>query len=186
MDIKTSPSRWSSVQVEVSGEKLLPYSHLASEMSLGQNVATRFLVLAKTKEPVVEEHVREVEPGNLKRTLAGVERGSRAISAGNFYPAPATSDSAIRLLACPRSLFTCPTDCGPHGSLWHSYGTTRGDCSGLLTLSFSGRFPSSLRGERASSPRQARPDQRRQQVCRHASPNTTPRHFQACHAAPTD
>ena len=29
---------------------------------LGTKIATRFLVLTKTKEPVVEEHVREVEP----------------------------------------------------------------------------------------------------------------------------
>jgi SpoVK/Ycf46/Vps4 family AAA+-type ATPase len=54
----------------------------------GKKIATRFLVLTKTKEPQIEEHTREVERGNLKRTLAGVERVWRAISAGNFYPAP--------------------------------------------------------------------------------------------------
>ena len=61
---------------------------LASEISPGKKILTRFLVLTKTKEPVVEEHVREVGPGNLQRTLAGVERVWRAIESGVFYPAP--------------------------------------------------------------------------------------------------
>jgi hypothetical protein len=33
-----------------------------------KKIANRFLVLPKTKEPVVKEHVREVEPGNVKYT----------------------------------------------------------------------------------------------------------------------
>jgi putative RecB family exonuclease len=89
-DIKTSRAKWSPEQVEDSGEQLLLYSHLASEISPGKKIATRFLVLTKTKEPVIEEHVREVEPGNVKRTLAGVERVWRAIESGVFYPAPST------------------------------------------------------------------------------------------------
>jgi CRISPR/Cas system-associated exonuclease Cas4 (RecB family) len=89
-DIKTSRSRWSAEQVEDSGEQLLLYSHLASEISPGKKIATRFLVLTKTKEPVVEEHVREVEPAAVKRTLAGVERVWRAIQSGVFYPSPST------------------------------------------------------------------------------------------------
>ena len=87
-DIKTSRGRWSAEQVEDSGEQLLLYSHLASEISPGKKLKTRFLVLTKTNEPVVEEHVREVEPGNVRRTLAGVERVWRAIESGVFYPAP--------------------------------------------------------------------------------------------------
>jgi hypothetical protein len=62
----------------------------SSEISPGKKNQTRFLVLTKTKEPVVEEHVREVEPRSLTRTLAGVERVWRAIEGGNFYPAPST------------------------------------------------------------------------------------------------
>jgi putative RecB family exonuclease len=89
-DIKTSRGKWSQEQVEDSGEQLLLYSHLASEISPGKKIVTRFLVLTKTKEPVVEEHVREVEPASVKRTLAGVERVWKAISEGNFYPAPST------------------------------------------------------------------------------------------------
>ena len=89
-DIKTSRGKWSAEQVEDSGEQLLLYSHLASEISPGKKITTRFLVLTKTKEPVIEEHVREVEPTAVKRTLAGVERVWRAIEAGQFYPAPST------------------------------------------------------------------------------------------------
>jgi putative RecB family exonuclease len=95
-DIKTSRGKWSQEQVEDSGEQLLLYSHLASEISPGKKIATRFLVLTKTKEPVIEEHVREVEPGNVKRTLAGVERVWRAIESGVFYPAP----SALSCSSC--------------------------------------------------------------------------------------
>jgi putative RecB family exonuclease len=87
-DIKTSRGKWSPEQVEDSGEQLLLYSRLASEISPGKKIATRFLVLTKTKEPVIEEHVREVTPAAVKRTLAGVERVWRAIESGVFYPAP--------------------------------------------------------------------------------------------------
>ena len=89
-DIKTSRSRWSPEQVEDSGEQLLLYSHLASEITPGKKIATRFLVLTKTREPQIEKHVREVNPAAVKRTLAGVERVWRAIEAGVFYPAPST------------------------------------------------------------------------------------------------
>ena len=87
-DVKTSRGKWSAEQVEDSGEQLLLYSHLASEISPGKKITTRFLVLTKTREPQIEEHIREVNPVAVKRTLAGVERVWRAISAGNFYPAP--------------------------------------------------------------------------------------------------
>jgi putative RecB family exonuclease len=89
-DIKTSRGKWSAEQVEDSGEQLLLYSHLASEIAPGKKIATRFLVITKTREPVVEQHVREVEPAAVKRTLAGVERVWRAIESGVFYPAPST------------------------------------------------------------------------------------------------
>ena len=93
-DIKTSRGKWSQEQVEDSGEQLLLYSHLASEISPGKKLATRFMVLTKTKEPVVEEHTREVNPAAVKRTLAGVERVWRAIESGVFYPAPSTMNCA--------------------------------------------------------------------------------------------
>jgi putative RecB family exonuclease len=89
-DIKTSRGKWSQEQVEDSGEQLLLYSHLASEISPGKKLKTRFLVLTKTREPQVETHTRDVEPAAVKRTLAGVERVWRAIESGVFYPAPST------------------------------------------------------------------------------------------------
>ncbi|MCX7432434.1 MAG: PD-(D/E)XK nuclease family protein [Planctomycetia bacterium] len=89
-DIKTSRGKWSAEQIEDSSEQLLLYSHLASEISAGKTIQTRFLVLTKTKEPVIEEHVREVTPAAVKRTLAGVESVWRAVQAGVFYPAPST------------------------------------------------------------------------------------------------
>lgn len=95
-DIKTSRGKWSDEQVEDSGEQLLLYAKLASEISPGKKIATRFLVLTKTKEPVVEEHIREVEPGTVNRVLAGAERVWRAIESGVFYPAP----SAMACAGC--------------------------------------------------------------------------------------
>jgi putative RecB family exonuclease len=93
-DVKTSRGKWSPEQVEDSGEQLMLYAHLASEITPGKKIATRFLVLTKTREPQIEEHVREVEPAAVKRTLAGVERVWRAIEGGHFYPAPSTVSCA--------------------------------------------------------------------------------------------
>jgi len=87
-DIKTSRGKWSAEQVEDSGEQLLLYSHLASEISPGKKLVTRFLVLTKTKEPVIEEHVSDATPEKVKRVLASVERVWKAIESGVFYPAP--------------------------------------------------------------------------------------------------
>jgi putative RecB family exonuclease len=93
-DVKTSRGKWSAEQVEDSGEQLLLYSHLASEISPGKKLKTRFLVLTKTKETQIEEHTREVNPAAVKRTLAGVERVWRAIESGIFYPAPSVMNCA--------------------------------------------------------------------------------------------
>ena len=93
-DIKTSRGKWSQEQVEDSGEQLLLYSHLASEISPGKRLKTRFLIVTKTKEPQIEEHTREVNQAAVKRTLAGVERVWRAIESGVFYPAPSTMNCA--------------------------------------------------------------------------------------------
>ncbi len=87
-DTKTSRGKWSPEQVEDSGEQLLLYSKLASEIAPGKKIATRFLVLTKTKDPVIEEHVRDIKPASVKRTVASVERVWRAIESGVFYPAP--------------------------------------------------------------------------------------------------
>jgi putative RecB family exonuclease len=95
-DFKTSRSKWSPEQAEDASEQLVLYSKLTGELAPGKKLVTRFLVLTKTKEPVVEEHLGEVRPDRVARTVTGVERVWRAISAGNFYPAP----SAIGCASC--------------------------------------------------------------------------------------
>jgi putative RecB family exonuclease len=95
-DFKTSRAKWSSEQAEDASEQLLLYSKLAGELSPGKRLVTRFLVLTKTKEPVIEEHLGEVIPDRMARTMASVERVWRAITSGNFYPAP----SVVGCAAC--------------------------------------------------------------------------------------
>jgi len=95
-DFKTSRAKWNTEQADDAAEQLLLYSKLTGELAPGKKLVTRFLVLTKTKEPVIEEHLSEVRPDRVARTVTGVERVWRAISAGNFYPAP----SAIGCASC--------------------------------------------------------------------------------------
>jgi putative RecB family exonuclease len=87
-DFKTSRGKWSTEQADDASEQLVLYSKLAGELAPGKKLVTRFLVLTKTKEPVIEEHLGEVRPDRVARAVTSVERVWRAISAGNFYPAP--------------------------------------------------------------------------------------------------
>jgi putative RecB family exonuclease len=87
-DFKTSRGKWSPEQADDASEQLNLYSKLAGELAPGKKLVTRFLVLTKTKEPVVEEHLGEVRPERLARTVTSVERVWRAIASDNFYPAP--------------------------------------------------------------------------------------------------
>jgi putative RecB family exonuclease len=87
-DFKTSRGKWSPEQAEGASEQLVLYSKLAGELAPEKKVVTRFLVLTKTKEPVIEEHLGEVIPDRMARTMASVERVWKAITSGNFYPAP--------------------------------------------------------------------------------------------------
>lgn len=87
-DFKTSRGKWSTEQAEDAAEQLVLYSKLAGELAPGKKLVTRFLVLTKTKEPVIEEHLGEVRPDRVARTVTSVERVWRAVEAGNFYPAP--------------------------------------------------------------------------------------------------
>jgi putative RecB family exonuclease len=87
-DFKTSRGKWSPDQADDASEQLVLYSKLAGELAPGKKLVTRFLVLTKSKEPVIEEHVREVEPEKMTRTLVSVERVWRAIESGVVYPAP--------------------------------------------------------------------------------------------------
>ena len=87
-DFKTSRAKWGPEQADDASEQLVLYSKLAGEPAPGKKLVTRFLVLTKTKEPVVEEHVRQVEPEKLTRTLVGVERVWRASESGVVSPDP--------------------------------------------------------------------------------------------------
>jgi putative RecB family exonuclease len=87
-DFKTSRGKWSPEQADDASEQLVLYSKLAGELAPGKKLVTRFLVLTKTKEPIVEEHLGEVRPDRVARTVTSVERVWRAVEAGNFYPAP--------------------------------------------------------------------------------------------------
>jgi CRISPR/Cas system-associated exonuclease Cas4 (RecB family) len=103
-DVKTSRSRWNADQAEEAAEQLLLYSTLASELTPGKKIVTRFLVLTKTKEPVVEEYASQVDHSRVQRTLAGAERVWRAIESGVFYPSPSpiTCSSCAFRGACRR------------------------------------------------------------------------------------
>ena len=87
-DFKTSRAKWSPEQAEDAGEQLLLYSKLAGDLAPGKKLVTRFLVLTKTKDPVIEEHLGEVRPDRVARTVTSVERVWKAIASENFYPAP--------------------------------------------------------------------------------------------------
>ena len=84
-------------QVEDSGQQLLLYSRLVSELAPGKKIVTRFLVITKTKEPIIEEHTAEAKPERVARTLAGARHVWQAMQTGVFYPAPA----AMACAGCP-------------------------------------------------------------------------------------
>ncbi|MEN9664006.1 MAG: hypothetical protein RLZZ326_369, partial [Planctomycetota bacterium] len=75
-------------QADDASEQLVLYSKLAGELAPGKKLVTRFLVLTKTKEPIVEEHLGEVRPDRVARAVTSVERVWKAIASENFYPAP--------------------------------------------------------------------------------------------------
>jgi elongation factor G len=84
--VATSPNP--PEQADDASEQLVLYSKLAGELAPGKKLVTRFLVLTKTKEPVVEEHLGEVQPDRMARTVTSVEQVWKAIASGVVYPAP--------------------------------------------------------------------------------------------------
>ena len=97
IDLKTARSRWSAEQAHDSAEQLLLYSELAHQLVPEKKVVCRFIVVTKTKTPVVEQHTVAVDPRRIDRTKAVVECVWRAIEAGHFYPTP----SPIACSSCP-------------------------------------------------------------------------------------
>jgi putative RecB family exonuclease len=96
-DFKTSRSRWSIGQAEVSATQLLLYQQLAQSFGEGKRVRLQFAVLTKTKQPVVEIHAVANDPHRIARVYAIVERVWNAMLAGNVYPNPS-----------PANCGTCP------------------------------------------------------------------------------
>jgi putative RecB family exonuclease len=100
-DLKTSRSRWSREQAEDSAEQLLLYSELVKTLVPSKQIRLQFVVLTKTKEPVVDVHELPVEPRRVERTMKVVERVWRSVAAGLFYPAPSPMN-------CPNCPFRAP------------------------------------------------------------------------------
>jgi RecB family exonuclease len=96
-DWKTARSRWSHEQAEDAAEQLILYAELAKDFAPGKPLKLEFVILTKAKEPVVDRHLMPVDPAQVTRTKAVVEKVWRAIESGNFYPAP----SAMNCPSCP-------------------------------------------------------------------------------------
>lgn len=96
-DVKTSRSRWSRNQAEEATEQLLLYSELVKPLVPGKRIRLRFIVLTKTKGPIVDIHDLPTEPQRVKRILRIVERVWRAIESDSFYPTP----SPMQCTTCP-------------------------------------------------------------------------------------
>ena len=87
-DFKTSRSRWNQEHVEDAAEQLILYASLVQDLSPGKDIGLRFIVVTKTKEPVVEQHSLDLDPQRAERTKHVAERVWSAIETGNYYPAP--------------------------------------------------------------------------------------------------
>ena len=96
-DWKTGRSRWSADQADDNAEQLLLYAELARDFAPRKQVRVEFVVLTKTKEPVVDRHQRNVVPGQVDRAKRIAERVYRAIEAEHFFPSP----SPMNCGGCP-------------------------------------------------------------------------------------
>lgn len=96
-DFKTSRNRWSRDQAEDSAEQLLLYSELVKHWVPGKRVVLRFVVLPKTKQPVVDVYDLPVERRRVERIKSIVASVWRSIEAGLFYPTP----SPLNCHSCP-------------------------------------------------------------------------------------
>jgi CRISPR/Cas system-associated exonuclease Cas4 (RecB family) len=96
-DLKTARSRWSPQQAEDFAEQLLLYSQLASDLLPGKRLRLQFLVVTKTKSPLVEAHTVPVDAARLERTRRVVQQTWRAMQAGHVFPAP----SPLNCGSCP-------------------------------------------------------------------------------------
>ena len=87
-DFKTSRSKWSEQQAELNSDQLLLYSELLRDIVPGKSLRLRFVVLTKTKQPVVEEFGVPCDSRRVERTKRMAERVWQSIEAEHFYPNP--------------------------------------------------------------------------------------------------
>ncbi len=95
-DLKTARARWSHQQADDAADQLLLYSELARELVPGKSMKIQFVVLTKTKQPVVDHHLVPIDPHRIVRIKKVAERVWQAIQGGHFFPAP----SAMNCSSC--------------------------------------------------------------------------------------
>lgn len=115
VDFKTARSRWSADQAHDNAEQLLLYSALARHLAPDKKVVCRFIVVTKTKTPVVEQYTIAVDHLRVERTKAIVQRVWQAIESGVFYPSPSP-------IACGSCAFRQACNRWPNG---HTASETR-------------------------------------------------------------
>lgn len=96
-DFKTSRSRWSEAQARQSGDQLLLYGEIVKEIFPEKEIALRFVVLTKTKNPVIEQIDVPFGERQASRAKNIVNRVWNAIRTHHFYPNP----SAMNCAGCP-------------------------------------------------------------------------------------
>jgi putative RecB family exonuclease len=97
VDWKTSRSRWSDLQTELSSSQLLMYGELCRDMVREKPIQLRYGVIAKTKTPTVELKSVAFDAQKVDRTKAMIKHAWSAIEQGNFYPCPST----MNCCSCP-------------------------------------------------------------------------------------
>ena len=96
-DLKTARSRWAAEQAQDSAEQLLLYGELAQQLIPDKEVRLEFVVITKTKKPVIDRLPVPNDPQRRARAKRIVEHVWRAIQAGHFFPTP----SPIACGCCP-------------------------------------------------------------------------------------
>ncbi|ADB18071.1 conserved hypothetical protein [Pirellula staleyi DSM 6068] len=100
-DLKTAKSRWSQHQAHDSGGQLMLYSELAKELMPGKPIRLQFLVVTKSKSPVVEMRKISIDSARIKRTRSIFWQVWQAMRRGIVYPIPSPMN-------CPNCPFQKP------------------------------------------------------------------------------
>lgn len=99
-DFKTARSRWNAAQINDAAPQQLLYADLVKPLaeSLGcDKIEINWIVITKTKQPVVERHTLTPDARLITRTKSIINRVWNAIRGGHFYPSP----SAMNCALCP-------------------------------------------------------------------------------------